>query len=71
MLHIEPLKLKTKREDHSKKMTKKRMGYVEPENYFPKEIRKKYKLGEFAEDNETASKKPVKKNSKPSTAKKK
>ena len=47
------------------------MGYVEPENYFSKEIRKKFKLGEFAEDNETASKKPVKKKAKPSTAKKK
>ncbi|MBQ9047023.1 MAG: hypothetical protein IJ120_03885 [Solobacterium sp.] len=52
-------------------MVRKRMGYVEPENYFPKEIRKKYKLGEFAEDNETASKKPAKKKAKPSTTEKK
>ena len=28
----------------------KKLGYVEPAEYFPKEIRKKYKLGEFAED---------------------
>ena len=24
--------------------------YVEPADYFPKELRKKYKLGEFAEE---------------------
>ena len=27
----------------------KKIVYVEPADYFPKEIRKKYKLGEFAE----------------------
>ena len=29
-------------------MMKKKMVYVEPTDYFPKEIRKKYKLGEFS-----------------------
>ena len=29
-------------------MMKKKIVYVEPTNYFPKEIRKKYKLGEFS-----------------------
>lgn len=28
----------------------KKIVYVEPEDYFPKEIRQKYKLGEYAED---------------------
>jgi len=35
----------------------KKIVYVEPADYFPKEIRKKYKLGEFAEtDAETETK---------------
>jgi len=40
--------------------------YSEPSDYFPKELRKKYKLGEFAPDNEkkTAAKKTTKKSSK-------
>jgi hypothetical protein len=29
-------------------MMKKKIVYVEPIDYFPKEIRKKYKLGEFS-----------------------
>ena len=29
----------------------KKIVYVEPADYFPKEIRKKYKLGEYAETN--------------------
>ena len=29
---------------------KKKYGYIEPVDYFPEEIRKKFKLGEFAED---------------------
>lgn len=29
-------------------MMKKKIVYVEPTDYFPKEIRKKYKLGEFS-----------------------
>ena len=38
-------------------MAKKQMGYVEPTEFFPKEIRKKFKLGEFAENSaETKSK---------------
>ena len=35
-------------------MMKKKVVYVEPSNYFPLEIRKKYKLGEFAEKQENA-----------------
>lgn len=31
---------------------KKKIVYVEPTDYFPREIRKKYKLGEFAETQE-------------------
>ncbi len=31
---------------------KKEVIYIEPENYFPKEIRKKYKLGEYNTDEE-------------------
>ena len=33
-------------------MSKKKIVYSEPEDYFPKEIREKYKLGEFAESQE-------------------
>lgn len=29
---------------------KKQIVYVEPADYIPKDLRKKYKLGEFAED---------------------
>lgn len=29
---------------------KTKVTYAEPNDYFPKDIRKKYKLGEFAED---------------------
>ena len=29
---------------------KKKIVYAEPADYFPKELRKKYKLGEYAED---------------------
>lgn len=47
-------------------MTKngKKVAYKEPDDYFPKEIRKKYKLGEFAEstsDTKKKSSKPTKK----------
>lgn len=31
--------------------------YVEPADYFPKEIRKKWKLGEYAEDEKKAERK--------------
>ena len=35
-----------------------KIKYVEPADYFPKELRKKYKLGEFAEEKpETETKK--------------
>ena len=30
---------------------KKKVVYVEPADYFPKELRKKYKLGEYADTN--------------------
>ena len=29
---------------------KKKVAYIEPDDYFPKKLRKKYKLGEYAED---------------------
>ena len=31
---------------------KKKVACVDPEDYFPKELRKKYKLGEYAESDE-------------------
>ena len=37
----------------------KKIVYTEPVDYFPKELRKKYKLGEYAETEE--KKKPAKK----------
>ena len=39
-------------------MKKRTTGYTEPTDYFPKEVRKKMKIGEFAE---TKGKKTVKK----------
>lgn len=47
-------------------MGKKKTGirYVEPAEYFPKDIRKKFGLGEFAKDDEPEekpAKKPAKK----------
>lgn len=42
----------------------KKITYSEPTGYFPKELRKKYKLGEFAETNtkeKASAKKTVKK----------
>ena len=38
-------------------MTDKDIMYSEPASYFPKETRKKYKLGEYAEDAGKAAKK--------------
>ncbi|MBO4413572.1 MAG: hypothetical protein J5830_02580 [Clostridia bacterium] len=35
-------------------MKKVKAIYVEPADYFPKEIRKEFKLGEYAEEEETA-----------------
>lgn len=46
-----------------------KMSYTEPGDYFPKEIRKKYKLGEF-DDSNKKDKAPAKKTVK-KTAKKK
>lgn len=37
-------------------MAKKKVAYAEPDDFFPKEIRKKYKLGEYAEDAKTTKK---------------
>lgn len=31
----------------AKKSSKRKGGYVEPDGFFPKEIRKKYELGEY------------------------
>ena len=36
--------------DGVNKIMKKKVVYVEPADYFPIELRKKYKLGEFAEE---------------------
>lgn len=38
-------------------MAKKKLDYSEPSSYFPKELRKKYQLGEFAPEEEKATKK--------------
>ena len=38
-------------------MANKRIMYSEPESYFPKETRKKYKLGEYAEGGNKGTKK--------------
>ena len=43
-------------------MAKKEIKYVEPANYFPESVRKKHKIGEFAE---------TKKDTKKATANKK
>ena len=42
-----------------------RIGYTEPEDYFPKSVRKKAKIGEYAESEKKATaKKPAKKTTK-------
>lgn len=41
---------------------KKSFAYVEPAEYFPKAIRKKMKLGEFAEQNPKQAKPKTKQN---------
>lgn len=46
------------------------IGYVEPAEYFPKEIRKKAKIGEYAEKTE-GKKKTTKPTKKAATPKKK
>ncbi|MGI6178331.1 MAG: hypothetical protein ACOYJO_07790 [Eubacterium sp.] len=33
-------------------MAKRKMKYIEPADYFPEEIRKKYKIGEYADDDD-------------------
>ena len=40
------------------KMTEKEIKYSEPADYFPKEIRKRYKLGEYAEKRKNLRKHP-------------
>ena len=42
------------------KKNAKKNTYVEPNDYFPKDIRKKAGLGEYAEKKTTATKKKVK-----------
>jgi type I restriction enzyme M protein len=36
----------------------KKVAYIEPDDYFPEELRKKYKLGEYAEEEKAVSSKP-------------
>ena len=38
----------------------KKIGYSEPKEYIPEELRKKYKIGEFAEDEKEKENKPDK-----------
>lgn len=45
-------KPKTNPKDIDFNLDNSNLGYVEPADYFPKEIRKKYKLGEYADNNE-------------------
>ena len=40
------------------KDTTKKVAYIEPDDYFPEEIRKKYKLGEYEEEEKAVSSKP-------------
>lgn len=42
-------------------MTDKKIKYVEPADYFPKSLRKKYKLGEYAEPKKDTKKETDKK----------
>ena len=37
-------------------IVEKKIVYVEPADYFPKELRKKYKLGEYAETQDSDTK---------------
>lgn len=41
-----------------------KITYSEPTEYFPKELRKKYGLGEYAEGSKTTEKKSVRKTTK-------
>ena len=43
-------------------MKKEKIKYVEPVDYFPKNIRKKYKLGEYSEDENSSEKSKEHKN---------
>ena len=45
-------------------MKDKKLEYVEPENYFPKSLRKKYKIGEYAKFGKSEKKKAIKKTKK-------
>lgn len=40
---------------------KKKLEYVEPADYFPKSLRKEFKVGEFAEKKKDTKKSPEKK----------
>lgn len=50
--------------------TKRTIKYSEPAEYFPESIRKKYKLGEYAETNTDTKKAPTKDTKKADTKKK-
>lgn len=41
---------KIKKKTRNSEVQSTELTYVEPEDYIPKEIRKKYKLGEYADD---------------------
>ena len=43
-------------------MKDKKLEYVEPENYFPKSLRKKYKIGEYAKSGKSEKQKAIKNN---------
>lgn len=45
-------------------MKTKKVGYTEPDNYFPKNVRKKLKLGEYATKGTENAKKSVKRTKK-------
>lgn len=45
------------RKDKSLKGEYRELAYVEPADYFPEDIRKKCKIGEYAEDDSVADKK--------------
>ena len=45
-------------------MSKNKIMYSEPADYFPEDVRRKYKLGEFNTDDDEPKKKTVKKTKK-------
>lgn len=51
-----------KEKSAQKKKSAPRIAYAEPDDYFPKDLRKKYKLGEYAETEEHDPSQPLKVN---------